>query len=436
MVSEFGMMAYNPVLGISPPTIDWSSSNLTENLRKFKRTAQIIFNGPLVSKSEEVKVNYLLLWVGEAGRDIVDTWGLSADEAKILNTYWTKFEAYVKPKSNFRVARFKLRALTQKDGETIDSFYTRIKLVAEECEYMDKEDQILDTIIAGINNENVRRKLVAKNNDFKLHDALKLVREYESTSKQMSEIKDTTTSAASGIALNTITRPKTKKPKHSSKPKQVTEKRRETYNKQCSRCGEKHPYGLDNCPAKKMECYNCGKTGHKSKLCFFKQPKKHRVNEVSEDQSMSFHLDSVDKDEENSLKHTQVFAAIVMNNKRIKCKLDTGAQTNVMPVRVFHEIFPKRRVDSLKKPQHKLYAYGGKPIENLGTIKIDCTHDQIQKKLLFNVTSENGTTMLGLKTCLDLELITLNDIIKRNNELGFDVQEVHSRKKNDFHRIC
>jgi len=57
-----------------------------------------MFGGPYKSKSEEQKCNYLLLWIGETGRDIFNTWQLSDEEVKQLKTYYDKYEAHVKPK--------------------------------------------------------------------------------------------------------------------------------------------------------------------------------------------------------------------------------------------------------------------------------------------------------------------------------------------------
>ena len=41
-----------------------------------------------------------MIWVGDKGRDIYNTWELTADEVKKLETYYTRFETYVKPRSN------------------------------------------------------------------------------------------------------------------------------------------------------------------------------------------------------------------------------------------------------------------------------------------------------------------------------------------------
>ena len=49
------------------------------------RHTALMFSGPLKAKTEEEKVSYLLLWVGDKGRDIRHTWtDISTDDAKKL----------------------------------------------------------------------------------------------------------------------------------------------------------------------------------------------------------------------------------------------------------------------------------------------------------------------------------------------------------------
>jgi len=92
----------------------------------------------LSSKSEEVKCNYLMLWIGEKGREIYTTWELGAEEAKKLNTYYTKYEAYVKPKSNRVFVRYKFHQKVQQEGETFEQFLTDLKLLVKDCGYRDE----------------------------------------------------------------------------------------------------------------------------------------------------------------------------------------------------------------------------------------------------------------------------------------------------------
>ena len=65
---------------------------------------------------------------------------MTDDEAKKLDTYWGKFKDNVKPKSNFRIARYKLRECKQTDSEPVDVFVKRLRTILAECKYL-KEQQ-------------------------------------------------------------------------------------------------------------------------------------------------------------------------------------------------------------------------------------------------------------------------------------------------------
>ena len=59
---------------IHTPHMNWDSSNLPDAWKKFRQHAELMFSGPLNEKSEEEKCSYLLIWVGETGGDIYNTW--------------------------------------------------------------------------------------------------------------------------------------------------------------------------------------------------------------------------------------------------------------------------------------------------------------------------------------------------------------------------
>ena len=244
--------------GIPIPTINWKASDLPEEFRKFKQTCEFIFNGPLAAKSEEIKVQYLMLWVGDDGRDIREGWKLTADDKKKLDD-WTRFEAYTRPKSNFRVAQFQLRALRQEESETIDAFITRAKVLASQCEFKNTtadwtEDELLDTLIAGVRSESIQRKLISKEKDLTLDSALKLVRAIEATQKQMTHISDIhptkKVSAISAKPRRAYTQAKKPNPGKSPLPKG-----------KCWNCGGDH-LKSEHSPAAKTQCHYCKKVGH------------------------------------------------------------------------------------------------------------------------------------------------------------------------------
>lgn len=76
---------------IQPPAVNWNASNLAEAWKKFEQYVRLILDGPLKEKDDPIKINYLLLWVGETGRDIYNTWELSEDDKKSLDEHFTRF---------------------------------------------------------------------------------------------------------------------------------------------------------------------------------------------------------------------------------------------------------------------------------------------------------------------------------------------------------
>ena len=73
------------------PNMDWSNQDLLNAWKSFRRHGEFMFGGSLSSKNEEQKCNYLMILVGEKGKDIYQTWLLAEGEEKKLNTSETKF---------------------------------------------------------------------------------------------------------------------------------------------------------------------------------------------------------------------------------------------------------------------------------------------------------------------------------------------------------
>ena len=127
--------------GFDPPSMRWDESNLPEQWEKFERHARLVFSGPL--KGKEEKVSFLLLWVGDKGRDIRHTWtDISDADSKKLDTFYKRFKEHVQPTLNPIFARYqfnnekliKLRCLT-KDSILKDysSAFKGIDLLPGEC---------------------------------------------------------------------------------------------------------------------------------------------------------------------------------------------------------------------------------------------------------------------------------------------------------------
>jgi hypothetical protein len=60
-----------------------------------------MFSRPLKGKSDEEKVSYLLIWVGDKGREVFATWEpFTCDDVKTPQKYYEKFKSHVQPTLN------------------------------------------------------------------------------------------------------------------------------------------------------------------------------------------------------------------------------------------------------------------------------------------------------------------------------------------------
>lgn len=420
--------AANNLTGVPIPSIDWKESNLFETYRKFKRQCECIFRGPLAAAEDEVKIQYLKLWIGPDGMDICDGWNLTGDDLNSLETHWARFDSHVRPKSNFRVARFQLRAVKQNAGESIDAYVTRVKIILEQCRYRERDDMLLDTLIAGVHDESVQRKLISKDETLTLDKALDIIRSYESTKSQMSDISETRQVHAiqrKGRGRGDR-RNKGNKQNGDEKGKRGPESN-EMAPGACWNCGNAHSRG-ERCPAANVTCHGCDKLGHFQRMCISTGakvvpkktggPRMSKVHDVQEstataDDFFGFDVISVNTLERSIQQDNQAFANVVMmtGNKQVsvRCKIDTGAQSNVMPFTVYAKLFPGATTDvQLPCTHHRLTAYGGQDIKHYGQSQIQCRHGSTRLTIPFYVTQASSPTILGLGACTKLGLVTLN----------------------------
>ena len=86
------MAANTNLLGLSPPSIDWSANDAALQFVEFRRTCELYFDGPLADLTEARKVKYLLIWAGKEGRELAETWSLTGTSKDKLDIHWEKFQ--------------------------------------------------------------------------------------------------------------------------------------------------------------------------------------------------------------------------------------------------------------------------------------------------------------------------------------------------------
>ena len=415
---------------VSAPQMDWEAPDIVATFSRFKQKCELMFCSVLKSANDEERASYLLLWVGEQGLDKYNSWTFEEEEdRKKPDKLLSRFQKHLEPRSNHRIYRYKLQDMRQNVDEAADDFVTKMKAIAVKCKYRDDkemEDRLVDQLIWGSSHKDVQKVLIGRDEKLTLNDAIDVARSHEATTNQLKSLPETSrnsnTAGKTEQSINASRTTRSKQPGKGNKPPT------------CYNCGRVHDLKpKSNCPAYGSTCRNCGKENHWQSVCRSGKPPKgkpphksprRRVHYFDEEEIIDEYL-TIGTIEVSSIGSSddtrdEVFAKLRINQKgrkpiMLRCKVDTGAQSNLLPVHLFRIIFPEK-LDSNGNPEPStletskmaLTAYGGSKIKQLGTVKIPCMYNDTKHNCVFYVTDAAGPAILGLKTCQALNLITLH----------------------------
>ena len=170
-----------------------------------------------------------------------------------------------------------------------------------------------------------------------------------------------------------------------SKSDQKSDTNQNSNGKKCKFCGQIHK--PRECPAYGQECHKCKKKNHWVNCC---QTKK--VHETSAAPSADFVIEEIGSNIEKKV--TEACSILKLNNKKVKVKLDTGAEVNVMPVRVYEQI--KSNDVKMKTTATKLFVYGGADIPIVGKIDVKCEFCNAEEQAEFFIVKTDSKTFLSL----------------------------------------
>ena len=176
--------------GIEPPRMNWLATDLPTEFRSFRQYCELIFSGPFAEKGQSERVTYILLWVGQEGRRMYNTWDLSETDKKDVEVIWAKFQALIEPKSNYRLSRFHLQKFRQLSSETVDEFMTRCKTQARKWKFRDTtetEERLIEQLVVGVRHGKVQEKLLCRDETLTLDAAMDVARTHEATLANMQQ---------------------------------------------------------------------------------------------------------------------------------------------------------------------------------------------------------------------------------------------------------
>ena len=436
-------MELNQYHGLRPPPMDFISGNIAENWRKWSQHMRLLLDGPFAEKEEKQKCSFILLYIGEQGREIYSTFTFTNLEKDQTEPIFTKFETYCKPKKNTIMARFRFNSRIQKQSENIDSFVTDLRILAADCEYGDlKESLIRDRIIVGTNDARCQEKLLQET-DITLEKALEIARSFEASKQHMSDL------GARPVQVSAINHKKkgATTNKFDKKQKQQSSAQASTSAPKCQNCGNNHPDTTDSCPARGKICSYCKKRNHFVRMCRKLKSKNRRVHEVQDNndsddfsefddfEALTFETIDVGKTKFHTIENNEIFTVININvgwkqATALKVKVDSGAQGDALPLRIYKRIFPsnigsdgKPKPGALVKSHSTLVSYGGHKIEQYGICKIPCWKGKKKVDAKFFVTADSSNAIIGLPTALALGLITVNCAISNDQYTPIQTKE-------------
>ena len=168
------------------------------------------------------------------------------DSAQGYLTLTQSLSNYFEPKKNLDFEVVKFRQEEQREGETIDSFCTRLRQLALRCDFDNTDREIKIQLLSGTNSKRLKRRALRDEHD--LEGILKLARSLEIADRQALEMEKTT---------ETVNFAKKKeKNQYFKKTKQNTSSKGNSSHDEskCGWCGsdQRHPKRL--CPAKDERC--------------------------------------------------------------------------------------------------------------------------------------------------------------------------------------
>ena len=418
-----------------PPPMLWKG-NISENWKKFVQRFDLYMEATeKTKKSDKTKVSILLHIMGEEAIEVYNTFTFPTEEdgstVITLAGVKDKFEGYCTPKKNLTLERYNFNKICQQSDESVEAFVTRLRTQAKKCEYGTlEEDLITDRIVIGCR-ENVVRERMLREEGLKLERAILILKSAELVKSQAQQLS---TDHGASASVNKISQERN------------TDRNPRRMITNCYFCGGDH--ARSSCPAYGTTCSKCGKKNHWAKQCGVARPRGGRSGrsqsrnrkqpyKQKQQNSQSKRVHQVEADEEDvdidslaihatnsSSKNSkrgrlQALLCVQQPNVKLEVQVDTGAETNLLPVRCFRQMYPQYMKHNnepdttcpvlVPHPLTTLTTYDGRELQHYGTVKLSCSLDKkTWNEVTFYVCVSDGPIILGLNDSRKLELININ----------------------------
>ncbi|KAI5731889.1 hypothetical protein M8J77_017897 [Diaphorina citri] len=414
------------------------TGNVAQNFKDFVRDVKIYFAATETdTKPDGVKVARLKNLMGVEALNQYSARTTIEEGDETMEGVINVLSEICLPKKNEIWDVYQFFDRKQQTGETFDSFYSELRRRVKCCCFDAQEEKLLKVqIVLGVNSKNVQQRLLREDMSLdKMVDYCKSIENAEKKAQVLNSSVDVNyLSSGSGVKPTSsgskdsrygvnekkwVSRPPPP-PSPPGFPQSHVREFRPRFHDRCKMCGWFHGANVV-CPASRKKCNTCGQRGHFAKVCdkVLLSKKVHVMDghESSDDELCEYvmNVDSVNVSEvRGESKHKSWMKQVLVNNYPIEFKLDTGSEANILPSKYLHFLKPR---PEMKKSNVRLEAYGGNHIFPKGSISVLLeTKDRIVQADFLVVDLNSSVPILGLNSCVDLNLIKKVNLLLTGND--------------------
>ena len=367
--------------------------------------------------------------VFETLENVGDTYQAAADQ---LMKYFT-------PRRNVAYEVYQFRQAKQGKTETLDAFHTKLRQLAQTCEFSDVDKEICAQIILNCQSQRLRRRALRE--PMTLESLLSIGRALETSERDADVVEAGRTEAANAISASQGATGRSRRDKANSKksskphrPRQrdtsKSRKRSQSRHRQSTRpsrtcyfCGGAYPHARV-CPAKGKKCRNCGKIGHFDSVC-----RSATISTIEQDDDSDVDYIFANQPDSAYVIHSEKLPTCEMTigDTTLTAMIDSGASVNVLNLESFNLLQSNGLKFQTRKSTSKVFAYGTKtPLPVRGIIEATVNVGPNTCCAEFHVVNTNTCNLLSFTTARQLKLISFN-----SDHVTCNLQPVPEQTKSD-----
>ena len=420
-----------------PAKLD-TSGNLSNNWKRFRRNwenyelATRLKDPMQPEENKQLRAATLLTCIGSDALDIFDSPDFDSDEQrKDIDYVIEKLEKHCIGKTNETYERYVFNQRIQEPNESVNSFVTALKTLAQTCNFGSLEESLIrDKIVIGIRDVAARKRLLEKS-DLTLKGCIDICKSFETAKIQLKAIDHD--------EVNIVGR----RPQSNFKQKGV---QKFSNSIKCFFCGRNHGKDRRKCPAWGQTCRSCGKQNHFAHVCQNTgSPAKGATGTGSPSQRKGVNTLEEEESEDEYIAYMEVTqdvlqvdiasrltATMVLNGHKEEMCLDSGATVNVLSEKAYRCIYGADRIKDLEKTDVTLVMYNKVTEKPLGKKRVRLINPKNKKRysVEFVVVRGNTRSILGARASQQMQLLTVNpNNIEVVNTLNKDVYQPLTREQ-------